>query len=171
MDADLASPFQKLTHSLDELVKLYRALFDIVRKEKELLIASDIENLNESNKTKEAVLLKVRTEDLVREKTAIELCKVVGADPRNPRLLEIAKKMKGEQAENLRQYHSTLTLMIERVSELNKENEIYTKSALRVLGRAMNEVKETLSGKKTYEKKGKMNEGPMQAGNFVSKEA
>jgi flagellar biosynthesis/type III secretory pathway chaperone len=171
MDAVLATPFQKLTSSLDELVKLYRALLEIVRQEKDLLISSDIERLNESNKTKEVLLAKIRAQDLVREKCAQELCLVVGSDPRNPRLLEIAKKMKGEEAQKLHQLHATLSLMIERVSELNKDNEIYTVTALKTLNRALNEVKDTLGGKKTYEKKGKMHEGPHQAGNFVSKEA
>jgi hypothetical protein len=32
-------------------------------------------------------------------------------------------------------------------------------------------VKETVSGKKTYERQGKMTTGPDKSGNFVSKEA
>ena len=86
-------------------------------------------------------------------------------------MLELAQKIGGTTGDKLRNIHSTLDILIKRVSELNKANEQYAQSALQNLNGAMGNVKDTLSGKKTYEKKGKMSQGPEQAGNFVSKEA
>lgn len=171
MDASQETTFQKLTETLDELVKLYRTLLDLVRKEKDFLIKADIENLNESNKTKEALLAKIRSTDLVRERYAKDQALSVGSDAVNPRLLEIAKKMQGPEADRLRQQHSALVLMIQRVAEINRDNEIYTRSALQALNLALGEVKNTLGGKKTYARKGQLQDGPNKAGNFVSKEA
>jgi hypothetical protein len=175
MDASHSTLYQNLNSNLDELVKLYRNLLDLVRKEKELLLQVDLNPLNESNKIKEALLLKIRATDMVRERYARELAREVGADIKNPRLLEIAQKMlnKGQaaEAERLLKIHGVLVLLIERVSEINKDNAQYTESVLKSLNLALGEVKTTLGGKKTYERKGKMNEGPNKAGNFVSKEA
>jgi hypothetical protein len=39
------------------------------------------------------------------------------------------------------------------------------------LNGTMNDIKESLSGSKTYEKKGQYKTGPEHTGNFVSKEA
>jgi len=60
---------------------------------------------------------------------------------------------------------------LSHVTEQNRENAIYVDSALQKLSGALNDVKETVSGKKNYERQGKMSTGPDKSGNFVSKEA
>jgi flagellar biosynthesis/type III secretory pathway chaperone len=176
MDSTQERAYLKLLNNLEEMVKLYRTLLDVVRKEKELLIKADIEKLNENNQAKENLLYKVRGLDTTRERYAKEFAQMVGADVSAPRLLDIAKKcsLSGhvEQGEKLRNIHSTLEILIKRLSELNKENEEYAQSALQAVNGAMNNIKDTLSGKKTYAREGKMTSaGPDKAGNFVRKEA
>jgi len=175
MDASQTGSYSKLTSSLDELIKLYRNLLDIVRKEKEALLQSQIDIIHENNKAKEGLLAKIRATDLVRERYARDLAQAVGSDAKTPRLLEIAQKMTGvgasPDADRLRQLHSILVLLIERVAEINKANAQYAENALKTLSMALGDVKSTLGGKKVYERKGKLNEGPNRAGNFVSKEA
>lgn len=162
--------YTKFVNNLEELVKQYRGLLDLIRKEKELLIAADIEQLNESNQNKETLLYKIRSLDMARERYAKEVALSVGADVDQPRLLEIARRCPSNEGDKLRAVHSTLEMLLGRISSLNKENELYTQSAIRTLNGALNEVKDTLSGKKTYGQKGKMATGPERAGNFVSKE-
>ncbi len=175
MDASQTATYNKLTSNLDELVKLYRNLLDVVRKEKDFLLQSQIESINESNKIKDTLLTKIRAADMVRERYARDLAQAVGSDAKSPRLLDIAQKMTGvgasPEADRLRQLHSILVLLIERVAEINKANAQYTENALKTLSLALCDVKSTLGGKKVYERKGKLNEGPNRAGNFVSKEA
>jgi flagellar biosynthesis/type III secretory pathway chaperone len=171
MEATQEKSYTKLVHNLEELVKHYRSLLDLIRKEKELLIAADIEKLNESNLTKETMLYKIRSLDTARERYAKEVALAVGAAAEQPRLLEIARRCTSQEGDKLRAIHSTLEMLLGRISSLNKENETYAQSALRTLNGALNEVKDTLSGKKTYGQKGKMATGPERAGNFVSKEA
>lgn len=168
---DASPEYHNLVKQLDELVSLYQSLLDVVRTEKQLLITADIEKLNDSNKNKELLLNKIKTQDGLREKLAKELAIKVGLKPNAPRLLELAKKHSGAEAERLRQLHGTLTVLIERVSEINLENENYTESALRSLNLALGDIKNTIGGKKMYARKGKMEEGPNKSGNFVSKEA
>lgn len=176
MDATQERSYLKLVSNLEEMVKLYRTLLDIVRKEKEFLVQADVEKLNENNQAKENLLYKVRGLDTTRERYAKEFAQQIGADVNAPRLLEIAKKCSlsgnNEQGEKLRNIHSTLEILIKRLSELNKENEEYAKSALQVVNGAMTNIKDTLGGKKTYARQGKMSAAtPDGAGNFVRKEA
>jgi hypothetical protein len=176
MDANLnvehEKSYQKLILNLEDLTKLYRQLLEIVRKEKELLIAADIEKLAENNKEKENLLYKIRSQDSARERYAKEFAQVIGGDVTNPRLLDFAKILTGTGAEKrIRTIHSMLEMIVSRVQALNKENEEYAQSALSALNGAMGNVKDTLAGKKTYARKGKMEYGPDRAGNFVKKEA
>ncbi|HEY1079106.1 MAG TPA: flagellar protein FlgN [Bdellovibrio sp.] len=172
MDATVERAFHKLEANLEELTKIYRSLLDIVRKEKELLLKADRDALEESNKLKEELLFKLRAQDSLRSRYAMELATMVGADIENPRLLELAQKLAGTPAaDRLRTQHAALDILIKRITEINKDNEEYAKSALNTLNGALDEIKDTVSGKKTYGGKGQYKQGPQVSGNFVSKEA
>lgn len=172
MDASQEKSYQKLVNNLEELTRLYRALLEIARKEKDFLIAADVKRLDENNKEKEALLYKIRNQDGARERYAKEFAHQLGLDNTvNHRLLDLAKHLIGSDAEKrLRTIHSMLEMLVGRVSQLNKENEEYANSALNMLNGAMGNIKETLAGKKTYARQGKMELGPEKAGNFVRKE-
>ncbi|MBV2168856.1 MAG: flagellar protein FlgN [Bdellovibrio sp.] len=172
MDATVERAFQKLEANLEELTKIYRSLLDIVRKEKDILLKADRDALDESNKLKEELLFKLRAQDALRSRYAMDLATLVGGDVENPRLLELAQKLAGTPAaDRLRTQHAALDMLIRRITEINKENEEYTKSALHTLNGALDDIKDTLSGKKTYGGKGQYKTGPQVSGNFVSKEA
>lgn len=171
MESAVERNYQRLVTNLEELTKLYRQLLDVVRQEKELLVKADMDKLKENNEAKEALLFKIKSIDALRVRYASELAGQVRADTDHPRLLEIAKNLGGAEGERLRVIHSALDLLIKRLSTINKENEEVAQSALTNLGGALNNIKDTLSGKKTYEKKGQMQRGPENAGHFVSKEA
>ncbi|MCB0368088.1 MAG: flagellar protein FlgN [Bdellovibrionales bacterium] len=170
MDVVKEKAFEKLAQNLEDLVKLYRHLLDICRKEKEALIEANTEEINELNKQKEIHLQKIKLADTLRFKHAKELCTLIKADSEHPRLLEIAQKLQGPMGDHLRNIHKTLDMVISRIIIINKENEELAQKALNTLNGTMNNIKETLSGKKTYERKGTYKQGPEQAGNFVSKE-
>lgn len=171
MDATVEKSANKLVTNLEDITKMYRQLLEIVRKEKELLIAADREKIDENNQAKETLLMKLKLADVSRIRCASDLAAMIGCDSDNPRLLELSHKLGGELGEKLRIQHSALDMLIKRITEINKDNEETAKTALRTLNGALNELKETISGKKTYEKKGQYKMGPQVAGNFVSKEA
>jgi flagellar biosynthesis/type III secretory pathway chaperone len=172
MDASIVDrSFEKLIQNLDDLVGLYRQLLDLARKEKQFLIEANSDRILEINSQKEIVLQKVKLADTLRFKHAKELCAKIGADSENPRLLEIAQRLHGPKGDQLHNFHSTLELVIKRIIEINRDNEELAQKALNTLHGTMDNIKETLTGKKTYEKKGTYKAGPESSGNFVSKEA
>lgn len=172
MDASQEKSYQKLVQNLDELTKLYRQLLEIVRKEKEFLIAADIENIDAINLEKENLLAKIRSQDSARDRYAKEFANLIGGDTQSPRLLDFAKILQGTEAEKkLRTMHSMLEMLVGRVVSFNKENQTYAESALKTLNGAMSNVKDTLVGKNTYARKGQMEYGPHKSGNFVKREA
>lgn len=163
---------QNLIESLDQLVKVYRNLLDLIRKEKSILISADMDELNENNKAKEAMLNKIKLLETTRSKIARDLSKEIDANVDTPRLLDIASHFDGEAGDRLRNLHSVLELLLKRVSDINKENEILVANALQNVSGAMNAIKDTLQEKPTYQKKGALAATPASSsGQLVSREA
>lgn len=163
--------FEKLIHNLEDIVKQYRILLDCVRKEKELLVQADLEKLNENNFNKEQIISKIKNLDDTRIGFSADLAQAVGAHYLEPRLLEMAQKIGGVEGDRLRSLHSTLELLISRIMKLNQENATYAESALLTVHSALDNIKDTLMGQKTYHKKGSYQKGYDKSGHLVSKEA
>lgn len=163
--------FEKLSKNLDSILKQYRSLLDCVRKEKEILIKNDIEKLNENNLLKEQILDEIKSLELTRINCAKELAQIVGANSEEPRLLDIAQKISGVEGDRLRVMHSALELILKNLVEINKENARYAETALGTVTHAMENIKESLMGQKTYQKKGNYQQGHDKSGHLVSREA
>jgi len=159
-----------LVSVLEEQIKVYRHLLEVVRKEKEILISANLDDLNENNKAKEAMLLKIRALESERLKAAGDVCLSLNLSTEQPRLLDIAKHLDDAGADKLRNIHSVLELLLRRVQEYNRQNEILVQSALSNITGAMNAIKGTLEEKPTYKKKGEV-EGHASSGQLVSREA
>jgi flagellar biosynthesis/type III secretory pathway chaperone len=162
--------YRELLGCLDDLVKIYRSLLEVVRREKEILVESRLDELNENNKTKDALLVRIRTLENSRTKLARDLAVLTSSDVDQPRLLEIAANLPVDRGDRLRNMHSVLDLLIRRVSEVNKQNEELVQSALRSITGAMESIKDGLQPATTYEKKGSMSSGRSEGGALVSRE-
>ncbi len=170
MDLNLKDQnYNQLVSCLDQLVKVYRALLEVVRREKDILVESNVEGLSENNRAKEAMIIKIKSLETQRMRCAKDLAHLIGADVERPRLSEIASRFDGPQGEKLRNAQSVLELLIKRVSEINKENEVLVQAALSSINGAMQSIKDTLQDKNTYQSQGKIQ--PSQApGHLVRKE-
>jgi flagellar biosynthesis/type III secretory pathway chaperone len=155
---------------LDDQIKVYRHLLDVVRKEKDILVSTHLDELNENNRSKEAMLIKIRTLESERIKAAQELHGLLGLGAGEPRLTELARHMDDVHAEKLRTVHNVLELLLRRVQDYNRQNETLVQSALSNITGAMNAIKGTLEEKATYQKKGEV-EGHTASGQIVSREA
>lgn len=169
--SQLKAGLEPLVSVLEEQIKVYRHLLDVVRKEKDILVSANLDELNENNRTKEAMLIKVRALETQRIAHAHEVGLAMGIEgAENVRLLEIARQIGGETADKLRNLHSVLDLLLRRVQEYNRNNETLVNSALQNITGAMNAIKGTLQEKPTYQKKGEV-EGHASSGQLVSREA
>lgn len=159
-----------LVSILEEQIRVYRHLLECVRREKDILVSANLDDLNENNRSKEAMLLKIRALETQRLAVATELFQGLGLSGEFPRLLEIARYLDNGSADKLRNIHSVLELLLRRVQEFNKQNETLVQAALSNITGAMKEIKGTLSDKATYQKKGEV-DTHTNAGQIVSREA
>jgi len=160
-----------LVDVLEEQIKVYRHLLEVVRKEKEILVAANLDDLNETNRSKEAMLLKVRALETQRVRWAMELGQKLGLQgDEHPRLQELARLLSEENSQRLHNIHNVLDLLLRRVQEYNRQNEALVQAALNNITGAMKSIKNTLEEKPTYQKKGEV-EGHTASGQLVSREA
>ena len=161
--------YKDLEEVLEDEIKVYRTLLDLVRREREVLVSAKIDDLNENNKSKELAVIKLKTLERMREKGARDLANAVGANAENPRLLEIAFKIGEPFSTKLRTMHSTLELLIKRIKEINDTNEELIRSSLKAVNGALGAIKDTLQPKQTYGTSGDLKRSDS-LGHFVSKD-
>src|SRR5690606_18442294 len=127
--------------------------------------------LVENNKAKEVMITKLKGLERVREKRSKDLAQSLNIyKPEGVTLLELGAKMEMNLGDKLRTIHATLELLIKRVREHNEKNEVLVQSALTNIKGALENLKVSLQDKKTYKSEGKVAEGPVAPGRFVSKE-
>jgi flagellar biosynthesis/type III secretory pathway chaperone len=156
---------------LENLVKVYRSLLDVVRREKEILAGGRLDELNENNRSKDAMLVRIRSLENHRMKCARDLAQAVGADVEQPRLLEIANHCDPRWQDRLRNLHSVLELLVRRVADVNKQNEELVQSALNNITGAMEAIRDGLKPKQTYARQGQMASAHQEGPTLVSREA
>lgn len=165
---------QEMIHALvvvlEDQIRVYRHLLEIVRKEKDILVSANLDDLNENNRAKESMLLKIRSLEAQRLHVALEVFRALGLQGDYPRLLEMARHLDEVNSDKLRNIHSVLELLLKRVQEYNRQNEALVQAALTNITGAMNAIKNTLADKPMYQKKGEV-EGVTTAGQLVSREA
>lgn len=161
---------QSLDQILNRTIKVYRQLLEVVRREREILIEADLEELNENNAIKEKILIELREWEEKRILIVAQIAKENQINMEEPRLLDLANHFSGEKGDRLRNLHSVLVLLLKRVQEFNQQNEDLVRAALENISGALNNIKNHLQEKSTYERKGRLKEGTQDA-HFVSKEA
>lgn len=143
-----------LIQTLDQLVTVYRHLLDVVRKEQAVLVDANLSELAELNASKEKMVIKVKQLESLWMGQAQSLGRVLRLNVEQPNLKQLAEAVTGEQAEKLLNLRSVLTMLVNRIVEINKKNEVLVQSALSHITGAMQAITETLKPNKTYKKGG-----------------
>jgi hypothetical protein len=162
--------FNNLSQCLEEEITEHRRLLELVRKEEEILIESDVNRLTDCNRAKETIINKIRNKESRRVELSHQLGAQLGLSQDNPTLLEMAACYSGKEGDRLRSIHSTLSLLIKRIKDLSRKNSSLIQNALTVVRGSLDALKGDLIDNPIYQKKGKIAKDPG-AGQFVSREA
>jgi flagellar biosynthesis/type III secretory pathway chaperone len=164
--------FQGLESCLGELCDSYKKIISVLEVEKKHLISGSTDEMFLANIEKESLLKKISGIEGLRLGFAASLARSLGLPDSTPKLLDLANALKGQPEELvLRDWYQRISEVIQKVQELNSENEVLVVAALRSVGGALDNIKDSLAGKKTYRRSGQFKSGPEQSGNFISKEA
>jgi hypothetical protein len=124
-DSRMEQQLNALYSSLHEMVGLHRQLLDLVRVERDALIAADKKLIQETAFSKEALIYSIQ----IMEKRRRELLESVAIHLRVPTteltLSQLAMLIQGDDLKRADQFRSilnTLQILVARVQEQNKEN-------------------------------------------------
>jgi len=125
--------------NLDELQKnlrhqltLYRQLVDILRDEKDHLVAVRFKEIREATYAKEAIFDEIQREEYRRRKWVQAAAPVIGVSEKEVTMEMIAAKFGGPDLyEPLVSLRNTLLVMVKKASEMNLDNKRLVESALK----------------------------------------
>lgn len=167
----MSENYKQLILNLSLLTDLHNNLLNIVKQEQNILIAAQLEELQKNNQTKESTLEQIAQANIERVRLVNELCKENGLIENETRLLDLAHFFEGEQGQNLKQSHKELSELLRSIKECNLKNEQLIQNALNGITGAMNNVRDTLKAKPTYQSKGSTKTTPTESGQLMSRRA
>jgi flagellar biosynthesis/type III secretory pathway chaperone len=170
VDKVLTQVYQKL----QKLVGLHRQLLEAVRTERESLVQADLNSIHSVTSIKQTLIESINQLESERVKSMGELAVFWKKPYRELTLPNIIIRIQGDDpkgAEQLRSVFNTLNVLIQRISEQNKDNRALIEKSLEHLG----EMKKNILGESsphssTYTQQGyKMNNSKVSR--LLSKEA
>jgi flagellar biosynthesis/type III secretory pathway chaperone len=173
MDGQILPNLEELQKNLRHQLALYRQLVDLLREEKEHMVAVRTKEVRECTYSKEALLDEIHREEYRRRRWSAEAARALGIPEKDLTVELVAQRMAPEQLEAYQSLKSTLVHMIKRAREMNDDNRRLAESALSDL-QAMKKSILGLSADKpqTYGPKGAMGAGPRdQSARLLNKEA
>jgi len=173
MDGQILPNLDELQKNLRHQLDLYRRLVDLLREEKEHMVAVRTKEVRECTYSKEALLDEIHREEYRRRRWVAEAARALSVPEKELTIELVAQRLAPEQVEAYASLKSTLVHMIKRAREMNDENRRLAESALNDL-QAMKKSILGLSSDKpqTYGPKGAMGAGPRdQSARLLNKEA
>ncbi len=167
----MSENFKLLILNLSQLTELHNTLLTIVTEEQNILIAAQLEELQKNNLFKETTLEKIAQANIERVRLVNEICKENGLTENETRLLDLAHFFEGNEGESLRRSHQELSQLLRSIKERNLKNEELIQNALNGITGAMNNVRDTLKAKPTYQSKGSTKNTPTESGQLMSRRA
>jgi flagellar biosynthesis/type III secretory pathway chaperone len=165
---------EELQKNLRHQLTLYRRLVDLLREEKEHIIAVRLKDVRESTYSKEALLDEIHREEFRRKKWISEAAKFIGIAESEITMELVASRIAPpEQHEQLVSLKLTLLHFVKKSREMNQECRALVEAALKDAQQMKRNILGLSSDQaQTYGAKGSMDNGGREQGaRFLNKEA
>ncbi|RZA03990.1 MAG: flagellar protein FlgN [Proteobacteria bacterium] len=173
MDGLILPNLEELQKNLRHQLALYRQLVDLLREEKEHMVAVRTKEVRECTYSKEALLDEIHREEYRRRRWVAEAAAALGLPEKEITIELVATRLAPEQLEAYTSLKSTLVHMIKRAREMNDDNRRLAETALQDLQTMKKNILGLTADKpQTYGAKGTMGTGSRdQSARLLNKEA
>jgi flagellar biosynthesis/type III secretory pathway chaperone len=128
----LAPDLEELTKNLKHQLTLYRQLVDLLRSEREHIVAVRLKDIREATYSKEAILDETQREEFRRMRWVKQAATFLGIAEKDLTMEMVAAKIGGpEQYESMFSLKQTLLVMVKKARDMNKENQLLVTAALK----------------------------------------
>lgn len=101
---------------------LYGSLLQILQREKKAVIGSALDELNETSKEKENILLKIRILEEQRLRILDRLANSLGYSPQDLTLTKLSRLVNEPYSKRLKDCHSNFLALMQSIKEVNQSN-------------------------------------------------
>jgi len=141
----LASLIEELITTLEEEETIYETLIPINVKKTKIIISNDLEALQKITDQEQTMILKINALEHKRQEVIVNIGTVIS---RNPSTLDLKTMVKllekqPEEQKRLSQIHDNLRRTIERLMELNHQNQSLIEQSLELIEFNMNFIQST----------------------------
>jgi hypothetical protein len=165
---------QQIQLILQKQIGFHRQLLEVVRLERESLINADLKAIQECTFAKEGLIESIRGAESERMRMVGELAMIWRKPAKDLTLNQIIIEIQGKDlklADQLRSSLTTLSIMVQRISEQNKANrEIVDRSMVHINAMKKNVLGESTPRSDTYSSQGQKI-SPQSSSRLISKEA
>lgn len=174
MDKTLTDLYQTLHQNLQKMIGFHCNLMEVVRAERDALVNVAVKDIQETVSSKQALVESIRQTEAERLRTTTEIAVKLKRPLRELTLSELILVVQGHDlklADQFRSSLNTLTVLVQRVSDLNKDNQLFVEHSLQhVDAMKKNVMGESVPKSNTYTQQGQRS-APVKGARFISKEA
>lgn len=155
MDASIAG---KLGEVLEQEISLYENVLELSEKKTKVLVEGKVAELDNITKVEQALILKIRKLDGVREKIISEIADELKMLPGDITLTKLMKHLGKEDAKRFKAMQEKITGIMEKLRNTNELNEKLIRNSLEYIDFSLNLLASAGGGKANYSKTGRIDD-------------
>ncbi len=140
----------ELSGLLEQETELYQALLSAIEKEKQAVIAANLEKLNETTKAKENLLLKLRILDERRSHLLRKLADVLGQPENTLSLKNLSQMVAAPHASRLKRSRTKMLSLIGKIQAANNQNRALFSHSLELVKGSMSLLNNLMTSSPVY---------------------
>ena len=151
--------FEKFTELLEKECGLYGSLLEILQTEKEALVGSRIEELQEILKVKENLLLKIRILEDQRHRSLRKIAELLELKAQDVTLKRLSNIIGEPHSSKLKNCSSKLLSIAQSIQEINNSNRSLLIHSIELVRGSMNLFMNIMPSSQVYKRNGSMYHG------------
>ena len=144
----------RLLKSLEHAIELYQSLFRVVQNEKDAVVGLNLQQLNETCKAKDNLLLKLRILEERREQLMARVAAELGRSPQGLTLTELSQLVDEPYAYRLRDRSTDLMSLIHALQDATQQNKFLMSHSMQLIQGSYNLLNNLMAANPVYYRSG-----------------
>jgi len=161
----------ELERVLSQEIELYESYATQLANDADLMTRMKIEELEQSNKAKATILLKIETLDQLRQRIVHEVAQNFGIAEEKVRITDICEHLEEEKSTSLLNLRKRLHAVTEQIRHIQSEASSFVNTSLSWIDGSMSTLKRLLTPTGTYNAQGRVDHPSSFAGRTVENKA
>lgn len=148
-------------------IELYESYYTYLQGDTERMVQLKVEELEQSNKAKATILLKIQAAEQGRQKLVDKIVTEKSIAKENVRIHDICETLNTSDREQLFALREKLTAIVQKIRKLQEEASYLVRSSLTWIDGSMASLKQILTPTGVYDARGKVDKPGMYAGHVL----